>query len=342
MTTTLVLLCVSWVTLAAAWDQKVWNGVPYVYNLDEAEKHFENFLEKYERNYENEMEKQTRFEIFKENLERINRLNKNSKFGVHGITPFLDMSREEFNSKMNGLSAFHDDPTEACKYLYDEDIPFDDAPDSYDWRDHGVVTPVKDQGMCGSCYAFSAIGNIESQNALKTHQLLRLSEQQIVDCDQENDGCGGGLMNVAMRSLIDQGGVESEADYPYEEISKTCNFDANKVKVKLAYCLSFNLTSQEKLKQLVYHSGPIAIGIQGSGLQTYVKGIISDDDCDIGGLNHGVLLVGYGSEDGVPYWIVKNSWGTIFGEDGYFRMHRGDDSRSCSVMNDFMATAVLA
>ncbi|KAJ8726653.1 hypothetical protein PYW07_001351 [Mythimna separata] len=264
-----------------------------------------------------------------------------NSYSTFGITPFTDMTREEFESKRLGLKSFQDDPKEACTYVNDEDIQYNDAPESFDWRDQNVVTPVKDQGNCGSCYAFSATGNIEGQYAIKNKELVSVSEQQIVDCDQENSGCFGGLMSVAMRSLINQGGCESEADYPYEGHFRKCQFDENKIKVQINDCHSFNLTSQEKLKQLLYHTGPIAIAIQGSGLQLYQNGIITDDECDQGGINHGVLLVGYGTENDVPYWIVKNSWDTTFGEDGYFRMHRGENNRSCSVMNAFMASAVL-
>uniref|UniRef100_A0A2A4JB28 Uncharacterized protein n=1 Tax=Heliothis virescens TaxID=7102 RepID=A0A2A4JB28_HELVI len=332
-----VLMCVSWLGLAAA-------GTAPPYDLADAEHHFETFIQNHGKVYASELEKQYRLHIFKQNLHEINRKNAESNHAVFGITKFADLTHEEFHRKHNCLKSKASEIAEGpCAVITDNDITYNDAPESFDWRDKNVVTPVKDQGGCGSCFAFSSTGNIEGQYAIKYNNLLSLSEQQIVDCDKDDGGCGGGYMDVAFRNLIKTGGCELEDDYPYSgKPHQDCQFDESKVKVKLTDCHSYNLQSQEKLKQLLYHNGPISIGIQGYGVQAYEGGIISDRQCNIGGINHGVLLVGYGSENGTDYWIVKNSWAETYGEKGYFRMQRGEGALSCGMMNDYMASSIVA
>ncbi|XP_050551730.1 uncharacterized protein LOC118273344 [Spodoptera frugiperda] len=316
----------------------VWSA--YTYDIEDAEYHFEEFIEKFGKEYENENEKQYRFKIFVENLKKVNELNKECDHGVHGITQFMDMDVEEFTAAYTGVRL---DFESGCDYAPDDYIQGNDAPESFDWRDHGVVSSVKDQAACGSCYAFSAVGNIEGQYAMKYKEVVDLSPQQIVDCDYENSGCGGGLMSYAFRTIKKVGGIETEADYPYQQSeSDSCQFDVSKVKAKLSDCVAFNLTSQEQLKQLLYKTGPIAIAIQATGLQTYTGGIFHDEDCDKGYINHGVLLVGYGVEKDQPFWIVKNSWGDKWGEKGYFRVVRGDNLNSCKMLNDAMCSAIVA
>ncbi|KAF9787548.1 hypothetical protein SFRURICE_001600 [Spodoptera frugiperda] len=315
----------------------VWSA--YTYDIEDAEYHFEEFIEKFGREYENENEKQYRFKIFVENLKKVNELNKESDHAVHGITQFMDMDVEEFTAVYTGLRQDFDS---GCDYAPDDYIPDDDVPESFDWRDHGVVTSVKNQGDCGSCYAFSAVGNIEGQYAMKYKELVDLSPQQIIDCVMDTEGCDGGLMSLALQDIMYTGGIETEADYPYKQNDKdACSFDVSKAKVTLSNCLAFKLTSQEKLKQLLYKTGPISIAIQGTALQTYKGGILSDEQCDKGFINHGVLLVGYGIEKDIPFWIVKNSWGADFGEKGYFRVVRGEDSISCKMLNNAMCTAIV-
>ncbi|XP_047041584.1 uncharacterized protein LOC124645753 [Helicoverpa zea] len=336
MASSVVLLCVSWFALAAA-------GTAPPYNLADAEHHFENFIQKHGKTYASEHEKQASFQVFKQNLHKINKMNAESDHAVFGITQFADLTDEEFHIRHGCLASSEQYDDEPCKIITDEDIDYNDAPESFDWRDQNVVTPAKNQRGCGSCYAFSTTGNIEGQYAIKYKQLLSLSEQQIVDCDDKNSGCGGGAMAVAFRSLIDVGGSELEGDYPYVGYEADCEFDVSKVKVKLSDCRSYQLKSQEKVKQLLYHTGPISIAIQGGGVQHYDGGIISDKRCNRGPIDHGVLLVGYGSENGSDYWIVKNSWGEGYGEGGYFRMQRGEGHLSCSMMkNEFMASSIVA
>ncbi|XP_022821239.1 cathepsin L1-like [Spodoptera litura] len=320
----------------------VWSASPY--NIEYAESHFEEFIKKFGKKYQNHVEKQFRFEIFVKNLKKVNKLNEECDHAVHGITQFMDLDVEEFSSIYSCLPSVDVfDFDSGCDYDdCDPTCNHNDAPESFDWRDHGVVSSVKDQGNCGSCYAFSAVGNIEGQHAIKHKELLDLSPQQIVDCDLDSSGCEGGLMSFAFRTIKNTGGIESEADYPYiHDEMDDCYFDVNKVKVKLSDCRAFNLTSQEKLKQLVYKTGPISIAIQADGLQTYTNGIFPDEHCNVGSINHGVLLVGYGVEKDVPFWIIKNSWGEKFGEKGYFRVARGENLNSCKMLNNAMSTSIV-
>ncbi|CAD0195889.1 unnamed protein product [Chrysodeixis includens] len=149
-------------------------------------------------------------------------------------------------------------------------------------------------------------------------------------------------MQNSILSLLKAGGSESENDYPYEAKSVDCRFDASKVKVKVIGCHAYDLKSAETLKQLLYHNGPIVIGVRGNPLQAYVSGIMNEESCEGGNLNHAVLLVGYGVENNVPFWTVKNSWGLTFGEKGYFRVKRGEHINSCGMMNNAMCSAVVA
>ncbi|XP_026726729.1 uncharacterized protein LOC113493107 [Trichoplusia ni] len=304
--------------------------------------HFERFIIEHGRQYAHEEEKQMRFEIFKANLEKVNRLNENSDTAVYGITQFMDLTPEEFIEKHTGFKGDGAVANDKCSYVTDKDIPDGDAPESFDWREHNAVTPIKNQKSCGGCYAFAVVGNVESQYAIKHKQELSLSEQQIIDCDTISNGCDGGLMTDAIQSLIGQGGSESSQDYPFVAQQNKCQFDASKIQVKVTECHAYNLTSQEKLKQLLYHNGPIVIGVHGNPLQTYHGGIMKDQECAWGQLNHAVLLVGYGEEHNVPFWVVKNSWGTKYGEQGYFRVERGEGLVSCGMLNNNMCSAVIA
>ena len=204
--------------------------------------------------------------------------------------------------------------------------------DSIDWRQKGAVNPIQDQGQCGSCWAFSAIQAQESQYFITYGQLQKLSEQNLVDCASTCYGCNGGLMNLGYDYVISKQGGKFmlEEDYPYTAYQGTCKFDATKAVSKIVGCVAVVEDSEEDLAAKVASMGPAAIAIDAShfSFQLYSRGIYDESACSSYNLDHGVGCVGFGTEDGVNYWIVRNSWGTSWGESGYIRMVK-DKNNQC-------------
>jgi len=219
------------------------------------------------------------------------------------------------------------------------------TPVAYDWRAHGAVGPIKNQEQCGSCWAFAAVGNIEGQDAIKHHTLQNFSEQQIVDCDVNgNDqGCNGGLPEGAFEYVNQAGGLMLTKDYPYNgqdsTMGNTCNFVASESHVQVNSYKFAPSTDEGIIATFNFQTGPLAIGINADPFQDYVSGIIDEDasDCDPTQLDHGVTIVGYGASS-QPYWIIKNSWGADWGENGYVRVARGKGT--CGV-NTHVVTSIL-
>lgn len=287
---------------------------------------FEEFIVKHGKAYKNDLkEKVHRFKIFSRNLEKIKLLNQHEQASaVYGITEFTDLTYEEFTQTKLGLKMSNDqDPLIGGQLLepslYEEK---DSVPDSWDWRQvNGVVTPVKNQGMCGSCWAFSTTGNVEGVWAVKRNQSVSLSEQELVDCDKLDNGCAGGLPSNAYKSIIQLGGLETEGDYPYKGENEKCAFKRNKTAVTIDSYVELP-KDEVYMKNHLYKNGPISIGINANAMQFYFGGISHPPSwmCSSSGLNHGVLIVGYGVgktsilRKTQPYWIIKNSWGKGYGE----------------------------
>ncbi|XP_020245251.1 cysteine proteinase 1-like, partial [Asparagus officinalis] len=303
-------------------------------HLLNAELHFTNFLKNFKKSYSTPEEHNYRLGVFKANLRRARKHQRLDPTAVHGITKFSDLTPEEFEKflglrrKKMDLKGAHEAPI----------LPTSDLPEEFDWRDHGAVTGVKNQGACGSCWAFSASGALEGANFLATGKLVSLSEQQMVDCDHECDpseadacdqGCSGGLMTTAFQYLLKSGGLEREKDYPYTGTDRdTCKFDKSKISASVTNFSTISINEDQIAANLVKH-GPLAIGINAVFMQTYIGGVSCPYICGRH-LDHGVLLVGYGSAGWAPirlknkpYWIIKNSWGENWGENGYYKICRG-------------------
>jgi len=206
------------------------------------------------------------------------------------------------------------------------------APDAIDWRDKKVVNAIKDQGQCGSCWTFSTIQGMESQWAIKHNKLYSLSEQNLVDCVITCYGCNGGLMEPAYDYVIQyQGGkFMTEEDYPYTARDGNCKFSAAKGVTQVKGYITIQEGSEKDLAEKVAQYGPACIAIDAShySFQLYNKGIYDEASCSPEGLDHAVGCVGYGAEGAKKYWIVRNSWGTNWGEQGYIRMIK-DKGNQC-------------
>jgi cathepsin L len=206
------------------------------------------------------------------------------------------------------------------------------ASDSVDWRQKGVVNPVKDQAQCGSCWAFSTVQGQESAWAIAKGQLLSLSEQNLVDCVTSCYGCNGGLMTSAFTYVISKqaGKWNTEDDYPYTAKDGKCQFNAGKgVSFTKSY-VNVAAGSESDLAAKVESMGPACIAIDAShySFQLYNGGVYDEKSCSPRNLDHGVGCVGFGVEGSVKYWIVRNSWGQNWGEKGYIRMVK-DKSNQC-------------
>ncbi|KAH6759491.1 senescence-associated gene 12 protein [Perilla frutescens var. frutescens] len=277
------------------------------------------------RVYKDEAEKAKRFNIFKENVEYIESFNEAAAVRPYklAINKFADLTNEEFESSRNGYKKIGSHPKmyKASSFRYGNVTA---VPASIDWRKKGAVTAVKDQGQCGCCWAFSAVAATEGINQLTAGNLISLSEQELVDCDtSEDQGCNGGLMDYAFQYIISNHGLTTESNYPYEGVDGTCNTKkASSDAAKITGYEDVPANSESALLKAVANQ-PVSVAIDASGsdFQFYSSGVFTGQ-CGTE-LDHGVTAVGYGTtSDGTKYWLVKNSWGTSWGENGYIRMER--------------------
>merc|ERR1712153_225142 len=270
----------------------------------------------------------TRYNIFKDNVDFITHHNKNlaPTLGyTTGINEFADMTNAEFVRMYNGFNARGMPKKELNVELFDTS----NLASSVDWVSKGAVTPVKNQGQCGSCWAFSTTGSVEGAYQIATGKLLSFSEQELVDCagSYGNQGCNGGLMDDGFKYIEAKGDV-LESEYPYTGKTGTCSSSKSAnpaVKVK-----SFADVQQNSEAQLMaaVEKAPVSVAIEAdqSGFQFYKTGVFSGT-CGTA-LDHGVLAVGYGTDSGTAYWKVKNSWGSTWGQDGYIMMAKDISSSS--------------
>eukprot|EP00762_Andalucia_godoyi_P006159 ANDGO_01626.mRNA.1 Cysteine proteinase 1 len=308
------------------------------FNVDneaEMQKHFQFFLNKYRNGLAyGDVETGHRYQIFKANLARVNEIQSKSKLAEYGITKFSDLSPEEFRATYLPRKYTAAEISGAAHSTYTPKTSVKDLPDAFDWRTKGLVTPVKDQGQCGSCWAFSAVQNVEGQWAKAGKGLVPLAPQQVVDCDSEMAGCNGGWPFAAYEYLISTGGLEGESSYPYEGVDDKCRFDASKVVAKISSYV--NITQDvAAIQSALYEIGPLSVALDANVLQSYIGGIVEPFTCGAQ-LDHAVLMVGWETSKDFglipqPVWIVKNSWGAGWGEAGYFRIVRTGGVGTCGI-----------
>lgn len=283
---------------------------------------------KYSKNYETSLEELHRRTVWKANQKYVEEHNSNADtwgFTV-SLNEFADMDGAEFAKMYNGFLNVPRRQNSTNTYVSSG------APlaDQVDWRKKGVVTPVKNQGQCGSCWSFSATGSLEGQHAIKTTKLVSLSEQQLVDCSGKfgNQGCNGGLMDQAFKYIASVAGDDTEQSYPYTAKDGSCHFNPANVGATDTGYKDIPSKDCASLKDAASKIGPISVAMDASHIsfQLYHSGVYSSIFCSQTKLDHGVLVVGYGTTDsGEDYWIIKNSWGTSWGMAGYFNMKMADN-----------------
>jgi C1A family cysteine protease len=267
-----------------------------------------------------------KFNTFKTNLDKIHSHNKGNHSYSLAMNHLGDLSTAEFkqllgykgidNSVLRSANAPH-----GLKHIK--------AADAVDWRQKSAVTPVKNQGQCGSCWAFSATGSLEGAAAVASGQLISLSEQQLMDCStaQGNQGCNGGLMDNAFQWVIKNGGITGDKDDSYKGKQGSCSSSLPK-RVSIKGFKDIPVGDENSLLQAV-NLGPVSIAIEADQFvfQFYSGGVLDDKSCGTQ-LDHGVLIVGYGNDaaSGKDYWTVKNSWGASWGEAGYIRLARNKNT----------------
>ncbi|KAL2475213.1 Senescence-specific cysteine protease SAG12 [Abeliophyllum distichum] len=299
----------------------IWKSCASSRLLDELfmlERH-EQWITQHGHIYKDAKEKDTRFKIFKDNVGRIEAFNSGTNKGyMLSVNKFADMTNEEFRISHNGYKRQYPKLMSKSGQKFFRHANVSAIPIAMDWRKKGAVTPVKDQGDC-------AVAAMEGINQLKTTKLVSLSEQELVDCDVrgEDQGCYGGLMDTAFQFIMRNKGLTTETNYPYTGSDNSCNTKkAATPAAKITGYEDVPANNEKALLQAVAHQ-PVSVAIDAGGFefQFYSSGVFTGA-CGTS-LDHGVTAVGYGTtSDGTKYWLVKNSWGARWGENGYIRMKR--------------------
>jgi len=290
---------------------------------------FVNWMRTHSKSYGHE-EFRIKYETFKSNLDFINNHNANPDNHRVALNKFADLSSSEFAAIYNGFKM----PTtidNTQPMIVESEVAL---PDSKDWRKSGAVTNIKNQGQCGSCWSFSTTGSVEGCHQLATGTLTSLSEKNLMDCSWKdgNQGCNGGLMTSAMKYIVDNGGIDTESSYPYSPVSShNCRYSASNKGSTLSTYTNVQSGSETSLQNSV-NKGPTSVAIDAShsSFQFYSSGVYYEPSCSASRLDHGVLSIGWGVDGSKDYWIVKNSWGTDWGQEGYIWMSRNRNN-NCGI-----------
>ncbi|KAM8711597.1 hypothetical protein ACLKA7_012160 [Drosophila subpalustris] len=293
---------------------------------------FGDFVAQSGKTYLSAAERQLREGIFSARKSLVDAKNLAFKNGAStyelAVNAFADLTNAEFLKQLTGLRKSPSGEQSAKENRVVRKLAKNvRLPDSFDWRQKGGVTPVKFQGECGSCWSFAATGAIEGHVFRKTGKLPNLSEQNLVDCGQESlglAGCDGGFQEYAFNFITQQNGIAVGEKYPYVDKKDTCKYAKGLSGGQITGFATIPPKDEQSMKTVIATLGPLACSVNGlESLLLYKSGIYADEECNNGEVNHSILVVGYGTENGQDYWIVKNSWDTNWGEDGYFRLPRG-------------------
>ncbi|KAG6475787.1 zingipain-2-like [Zingiber officinale] len=302
----------------------------------------ESWMRKYHRNYHNDTAAQEkRFNIFAANMNFIDSFNKgNHNFSLKSNN-FTDMTNKEFtesytNSRLSHYFRYGKPQPSPTNYSYQ-------PPNGIDWRDKGAVTGVKNQGACGSCWAFATVAAIEGIIQIKTGKLTALSEQELVDCVPPRKGhksCDGGYVKRAFNFVIHNGSLTTEDNYPYKGVPGPCNFTLNSASdltqasgVTIKGFKQVNNDETELLKAVARQPVTVSVAINTTILQSYSAGVLTEIGCG-SDINHSMTVVGYGTENGTDYWLLKNSYGPDWGDSGYIEMARGVNGGICRITEE--------
>ncbi|XP_050871684.1 ervatamin-B isoform X2 [Lathyrus oleraceus] len=297
---------------------------------------YEKWLVKHQKVYNGLGEKNQRFQIFKDNLKFIDEHNAQNHSYRVGLNEFADITNKEYRdmylSRRINNNMKNKITSERYAYKAGDN---NRLPVSVDWR--GALGTIKNQGSCGACWAFSTVAAVEAINKIVTGRFVNLSVQELVDCDRKkNLGCNGGLEGNAYEFMVENGGLDTETDYPYLGRGSTCNQVKKNTKVVSINGYKYVQRNNESALMEAVANQPVSVGIEAYGIdfQLYESGVFNGR-CGTW-LDHSVVVVGYGSENGLDYWLVRNSWGTKWGEAGYFKMERNvkDPVGMCGIAMD--------